>query len=201
MYCFHDSSNIIIVAYIFLGCSERASCRWFDWSSSTNTERGADCVYDISKLEWNTLLIAIEQCTVLYTCMQRYMYIVCVYKRFFETQGRNTECNDKVYLSTTWRCVKLQYMADTTTPKLHPPPFSEDSREISYMYATMLGLPPAREGESWPDGVVTGEARGLLPLPPIPVGGIRLVLIGGSILGIDRGVPGSWRPKWYMLLR
>ena len=38
---------------------------------------------------------------------------------------------------------------------------------------------------------MTGEARGLLPDPPRPVGGIRLVLMGGSMPGIERGVPGS----------
>ena len=54
-----------------------------------------------------------------------------------------------------------------------------------------INLPPANEGESCPEGVVTGEARGLLPDPPRPVGGIRLVLMGGSMPGIDRGVPGS----------
>ena len=40
---------------------------------------------------------------------------------------------------------------------------------------------------------MTGEARGLLPDPPKPVGGIRLVLMGGSMPGMERGVPGSCR--------
>ena len=40
---------------------------------------------------------------------------------------------------------------------------------------------------------MTGEERGLLPAPPRPVGGIRLVLMGGSIPGIDKGDPGSCR--------
>ena len=58
---------------------------------------------------------------------------------------------------------------------------------------------------------MTGEAKGLLPVPPRPVGGIRFVLMGGSMPGIDIGVPGSWKQKnfitsrvhtyWYILVQ
>ena len=50
-------------------------------------------------------------------------------------------------------------------------------------------VPPANEGDSCPDGVyvVIGEAR-LLPVSPRPVGGIGLILMGGSSPGIEKDI-------------